>query len=437
MGEHVIRVEGIGKEYRIGLRSQGYPTLRDTLVNAVTSPFRRADRWLHRQPREERYDTFWAVKDVSFEVGHGEVIGIIGRNGAGKSTVLKILSRITEPTEGYAEIHGRVRALLEVGTGFHPELTGRENIFLNGAILGMPKAEIKRKFDEIVAFSEIEKFLDTPVKHYSSGMFVRLAFSVAAHLEPEILIIDEVLSVGDVGFQRKCLGKIGEVSRGGRTVVFVTHNMAAALHNCQRGILLEDGRIAVSGSIQHVVDSYLSSVASKGELASSPVVDLRSAPGRRPGRQYFAERLELFNGNGQPLTGPVAVGAPLKARIYFNLNRASTDLNAGLGFNNALGQRVFTAYTTLDRSWKQSALAGQYFVECEIPSLGLVPGEYRLTVVLDKDRAENSADVIEDATRLSVVDSDYYGTGRLPQTGVCVMPHRWALEPAPSLLQER
>jgi len=223
MNDVAIRVENLGKLYHLGKRER-YRTLRDTLVASIAAPFRR----LRSGPSSSGGpETIWALKDVSFEVKHGEVIGIIGRNGAGKSTLLKILSRITEPTEGQATISGRVGSLLEVGTGFHPELTGRDNIFLNGAILGMKKAEIERKFDEIVAFAEVERFIDTPVKHYSSGMYVRLAFAVAAHLEPEILIVDEVLAVGDVAFQKKCLGKMGEASRSGRTVLFVSHNMAA------------------------------------------------------------------------------------------------------------------------------------------------------------------------------------------------------------------
>lgn len=438
MSEPAIRVEGLGKEYRIGIQPQNFPTMRDALVNAGAAPFRRFSRWARKlpDPPEEEARKFWALKDINFEVGYGEIIGIIGRNGAGKSTLLKILSRITEPTEGYAEIHGRVRTLLEVGTGFHPELTGRENIFLNGAILGMPQVEIRRKFDEIAAFSEIEKFLDTPVKRYSSGMFVRLAFAVAAHLEPEVLIIDEVLSVGDVGFQKKCLGKIGEVSRGGRTVVFVTHNMPAALQNCQRGILLDGGRIAATGDMQHVVDTYLSQVSTAGEMTGTAVVDLRTAPGRKAGRQPLAERLELFGGNGELLTGPVAVGAPLKARIYFHLDRPTENLQAGLGFSDLLGQRVFTAFTVFDPRWDRCAPSGEHFVECEIPSLALVPGEYRLTVLVEKERTAYSADVIEDVIQLTVVDANYYGTGRGLGKGVCVMPHRWALDSSLHSAQE-
>src|SRR5437870_2274772 len=231
MSEIALKVEGLGKRYRIGANQQAYKTLKEKLTQTASTPFRAlkslAGRNGHYSIRKSKSETIWALKDVSFEVKYGEVVGIIGRNGAGKSTLLKILSRITDPTEGYADIHGRVGSLLEVGTGFQPELTGRENIFLNGSILGMKRAEIKKKFDEMVDFAEIEKFIDTPVKHYSSGMYVRLAFAVAAHLEPEILLVDEVLAVGDAAFQKKCLGKMGDVAKEGRTVLFVSHNMAA------------------------------------------------------------------------------------------------------------------------------------------------------------------------------------------------------------------
>ncbi len=255
MSDVAIRVDGLSKQFRIGARER-YRTLRDTLTDALSAPIRR----LRRGPAGNPAETIWALKDVSFEVKHGEVIGIIGRNGAGKSTLLKILSRITEPTRGHAEIHGRVGSLLEVGTGFHPELTGRENVFLNGAILGMKKAEILRKFDEIVAFADIEKFIDTPVKHYSSGMYMRLAFSVAAHLEPEILLVDEVLAVGDAEFQKKCLGKMSDVAKVGRTVLFVSHAMSAINMLCQRAVLLEEGRLACSGEAGMVTQRYLAGV---------------------------------------------------------------------------------------------------------------------------------------------------------------------------------
>jgi lipopolysaccharide transport system ATP-binding protein len=256
MTDVAIRGEGLAKQYRIGER-ETYSTLRDAITHAFTSP-RRLLSSAARHSSNGREDLiFWALKDVSFEIKRGEVLGIIGRNGAGKSTLLKILSRITEPTRGHVDIWGRVGSLLEVGTGFHPELTGRDNIFLNGAVLGMRRTEIARKFDEIVAFAEVERFIDTPVKRYSSGMYVRLAFAVAAHLEPEILIVDEVLAVGDAHFQQKCLGKMQDVSKSGRTVVFVSHQIASVQRLCTRGILLQKGTIEISSDINAVLDRYL------------------------------------------------------------------------------------------------------------------------------------------------------------------------------------
>lgn len=268
MSDIAIRARGLRKRYRIGQRER-YNALRDMVADTMYTPFRRLSSFVFSSSRDgnqrlsPRGEWIWALKDVSFDVKPGEVVGIIGRNGAGKSTMLKILSRITKPTEGYVEIHGRVGSLLEVGTGFHSELTGRENIFLNGAILGMKKAEIERKFDEIVAFAEIEKFLDTPVKRYSTGMYMRLAFAVAAHLEPEILIVDEVLAVGDAEFQKKCLGKMGDVAKGGRTVLFVSHNMDAIQRLCSRCFLLEDGQVVSQGPTAGTVAHYLSKISYK------------------------------------------------------------------------------------------------------------------------------------------------------------------------------
>ena len=255
MTEIAIKAEGLSKRYRLGRRER-YRTLRDAITRVATGPARWA-RGLGGRAPAEAPSTLWALKDVSFEVRHGEAVGIIGRNGAGKSTLLKVLSRITHPTTGRAEVFGRVGSLLEVGTGFHPELSGRENVYMNGAILGMRKAEIDRKFDEMVAFAEVEKFLDTPVKHYSSGMYMRLAFSVAAHLEPDILVVDEVLAVGDAAFQRKCLGKMGEVASHGRTVLFVSHNMGAMSRLCTRGIFLSGGAVKVDGRIDEAVGAYV------------------------------------------------------------------------------------------------------------------------------------------------------------------------------------
>lgn len=258
MNEVAIRVENLGKMYHIGGPQERYETFRDAITKTISAPFRRTRDLLRGESASNLKEEIWALKDVSFEVKHGEVVGIIGRNGAGKSTLLKILSRITEPTTGYVDIYGRVGALLEVGTGFHPELTGRENVYLNGAILGMSRADINRKFDEIVDFSGVEKFIDTPVKHYSSGMGLRLGFAVAAYLEPEILVVDEVLAVGDAEFQKKCLGKMSDVASEGRTVLFVSHNMAAVQALCTKAVLLSNGKIIFSESAEKVISHYLS-----------------------------------------------------------------------------------------------------------------------------------------------------------------------------------
>lgn len=279
MSETAIRIEGLSKQFRIGRTQAPYQTIREVLTDSVVAPFRRAARLLRGEAygAAELDESIWALDGVSLEIKTGEVVGIIGRNGAGKSTLLKILSRITEPTRGRVEIHGRVGSLLEVGTGFHPELTGRENIFLNGAILGMGRVEISRKFDEIVEFAEISRFIDTPVKHYSSGMYLRLAFAVAAHLEPEILIVDEVLAVGDARFQKKCLSKMEAVGRTGRTVLFVSHNMPAITRLCTRGILLQEGRVVMDGPAHQVVGSYLA--GGSGTTAVQEWSDPADAPG--------------------------------------------------------------------------------------------------------------------------------------------------------------
>jgi lipopolysaccharide transport system ATP-binding protein len=275
MSDIVIKVENLSKQYRIGAREAGYRTFREILVDSAKAPFQKIARLFNRQLSNvirQSEETIWALRNVSFEVKRGEVVGIIGRNGAGKSTLLKILSKITEPTEGRVELRGRIGSLLEVGTGFHPELTGHENVYLYGAILGMNRWEITRKFDEIIAFAELEKFIDTPVKRYSSGMYMRLAFAVAAHLEPEILLVDEVLAVGDAAFQKKCLGKMGEVSKEGRTVLFVSHNMGAIQSLCGTAFQLEKGYIASSGEAHSVVSAYLHSLIGMGSEMTWPEV---------------------------------------------------------------------------------------------------------------------------------------------------------------------
>jgi lipopolysaccharide transport system ATP-binding protein len=299
MSDVVIRAVGLSKRYKIGALKRRHETLRDQLVRSFKSLFSRNGRYpaqaLPPPPIGDGFGTIWALKDVSFEVARGEVVGFIGRNGAGKSTLLKILARITEPTSGKAEIYGRVGSLLEVGTGFHHELTGRENVYLNGAILGMKKAEIHRKFDEIVAFAETEKFIDTPVKHYSSGMYVRLAFAVAAHMESEILIVDEVLAVGDVAFQKKCLGKMGDIARQGRTVLFVSHNMAAVQGLCSRVCLLSAGQIVAEGVPAEVVRRYFA------ETSQDSSASLEERQDRQGTGKIRFVTVGIVNDGGRPI----------------------------------------------------------------------------------------------------------------------------------------
>ncbi|MBV8282048.1 MAG: ABC transporter ATP-binding protein, partial [Candidatus Eremiobacteraeota bacterium] len=371
-------------------------------------------------------EEFWALKNVSVEVQQGEIIGILGKNGAGKSTFLKVLSRITEPSMGRIHLNGRVASLLEVGTGFHPELTGRENVFLNGAILGMSREEIKMKFDEIVAFAEIEKFLDTPVKRYSSGMYVRLAFSVAAHLDPEILIVDEVLAVGDVAFQRKCLGKMEDANTRSRTVLFVSHNLAAVESFCSRAIVLEQGQVVFDGPSQDAIQFYLESLRSNGGGLHSDVIDLHSAPGRPAKYRPQLKKLALFDGNGQPLRGNLPAGGSLKALIYFELENPCPNVDAELGFYTLGGERICTAHSAYEPCRQHKRRVGDQLFVCEIPNLPLLPGEYKINVRLDIALCE--VDSVEDATRLTVIQSDFYGTGILPTKGVFLMNNRWTMD---------
>jgi lipopolysaccharide transport system ATP-binding protein len=345
MGDVAIRVEGLGKSYSIAHQRQGgegYKTLQEDLRAAVRWPLARL-----RGERSAGREPFWALKDVSFEVKHGEVLGIIGRNGAGKSTLLKVLSRITEPTAGYADVYGRVGSLLEVGTGFHPELTGRENIYLNGAILGMTRREIARKFDAIVAFAEVEQFLDTPVKRYSSGMYMRLAFAVAAHLEPEILIVDEVLAVGDAAFQKKCLDKMQDVGRQGRTVLFVSHDMSAITRLCERGILLDEGRILEHGARHHVVSAYLRS--GLGTTAAREWLDPRRAPGDDIVR-LKSVRVRTLAGE---TVETVDIRQPIGIEMRYEVLQPGQALVPNYHFFNEAGICIFVAGDT--SVWKDQA----------------------------------------------------------------------------------
>jgi lipopolysaccharide transport system ATP-binding protein len=338
MGDIAIRADNLSKQYRIGSNRSGYRTLRDTLTDAFMAPFRRVSRLFRGQPygAADMHESIWALKDVSFEIKRGEVVGIIGSNGAGKTTLLKILSRITEPSEGYAEIYGRVGSLLEVGTGFHPELTGRENIYLNGAILGMKKAEIDLKFDEVVAFAEIEKFIDTPVKHYSSGMYVRLAFAVAAHLDPEILLVDEVLAVGDATFQRKCLGKMEAAVKEGRTVLFVSHNMAAIDKLCQKAVWIDKSWLRMSGPTVEVISAYeKTTVNRKGEY---PPGVLFEAPIDEKQRCCL-RRIEVVETNNK-LLQTFHTGDALVFRIHYHCSEKISRAAFTLDFSTPMGIRV-------------------------------------------------------------------------------------------------
>jgi lipopolysaccharide transport system ATP-binding protein len=372
VSEPVITVENLGKRYTLHHQA-GRGSLREKLTSTLHAPI----RWLRNAGRAKSatHEEFWALHKVDFSINRGEVVGIIGRNGAGKSTLLKILSRITEPTIGRITLRGRVASLLEVGTGFHPELTGRENILLNGAILGMTRAEILRKFDEIVAFAEVERFIDTPVKHYSSGMYVRLAFAVAAHLEPEILIIDEVLAVGDTAFQQKCLGKMGAVARDGRTILFVSHNMAVVQNLCSRAIVLREGRLSLDGSAQASVSEYLrSTTESAGEVM------LESTPQAAESELLFT-RIAVTGPDGRP-TAQVNLSTGAQVELDYRLDRPVRGAQIVFELWNELGVCVLCSsdFDTDPQRFFTDKSAGRHRVRCRIPSDFLRPGTFALHV---------------------------------------------------------
>lgn len=372
MNEIAIRVQGLSKQYSLGGKVQGYRTLRDTLADTLTWPLR-----MLKGELRNRAEKIWALRDVSFEVERGKVLGIIGRNGAGKSTLLKILSRVTEPTTGTAEIHGRVGSLLEVGTGFHPELTGRENIYLNGAVLGMRRREIAAKFDEIVEFSGVSKFIDTAVKHYSSGMYLRLAFSVAAHLEPEILVVDEVLAVGDAEFQRKCLGKMSDVAAAGRTVLFVSHNMSAILRLTEESIVLEKGSLVFRSSTREAVDYYMASgLSQSGERIWSSEEIPADAPPFKP----IAMRVRDPRGK---VVDSVQSREPLEIEIEYELQQAIQGLRVGVYMQTIRGETVFTSFDTDEpKQYDKYATrpAGRYQSRSLLPAHFLNEGQYVLGI---------------------------------------------------------
>ncbi len=411
MSEIAIKVEGVSKLYSLGAPER-YRTLRDTLTDAMMTPFRRGG-----SARRET-EKLWALKNVSFDVKHGEVVGIIGRNGAGKSTLLKILSRITEPTSGHVEIRGRVGSLLEVGTGFHPELSGRENIFLNGAILGMKKAEILRKFDEIVAFAEVEKFIDTPVKHYSSGMYVRLAFAVAAHMETEILVIDEVLAVGDAQFQKKCLGKMGEAAEHGRTVLFVSHQLAMVENLCQIGVLLDDGGTKFVGPVRDAIALY----------AAHTGYSLAKSAHRRGNGLLRLEEVRFLDNRGLPLDAVICgEEMVLELRLQNFLSKALRHLHISIGIDSALNQRITTWSTNYVGGDFPVTPAGNFSVRVRVPRIAFTPGTYSYNLFMTVNG--EVADWLLPVGSFSVEAADYYGSGQLPDNrdGVFLSEHSFDL----------
>jgi lipopolysaccharide transport system ATP-binding protein len=371
MSDIVIRVENLSKQYKIGAAEKRDESWAEALSRAILASVRVLSSALDGRDRQSQMngdDTIWALKDVSFEVKRGEIIGLIGSNGSGKSTLLKILSRITEPTAGFADINGRVGSLLEVGTGFQPQLTGRENVYLNGAIMGMKHAEIERKFDEIVAFSEVEKFIDTPVKHYSSGMYMRLAFAVAAHLEPEILLVDEVLAVGDASFQKKCLNKMQDVGEQGRTVLFVSHNTQAITRLCSRTILLDQGQLAADGPSHQVMSVYLNS--GRDTTAAREWLD----PDRRPGdavARLYAVRVRAENGE---ITDYIDIRRPVEIEMEFEVLKPGYMLMPNFQFYNEGGVHAFSLHD-VDPAWRRHRRpVGRYVSTVTIPGNFLSEG---------------------------------------------------------------
>ena len=424
MSDIVIKAENLGKKYLIGHQSkrQSYMALRDVLMNNAHTMWQKTRDLFCGRPvvQGDTMEEVWALKDVSFDIRQGEAVGIIGRNGAGKSTLLKILSRITEPTEGRVTIRGRVASLLEVGTGFHPELTGRENIYLNGAIMGMTRSEIKRKFDEIVAFAEVEKFLDTPVKRYSSGMYVRLAFAVAAHLEPEILVVDEVLAVGDAQFQKKCLGKMGEVATEGRTVFFVSHNMAAIRNLCPRTLLLTSGILITDGDTQQSIEKYIASIE------KDAVRNLSIRTDRRGRGEILITKIEILDEECKPINYAVS-GCVVTIRMYYMVNKNQVFHNCRISVSiHKNGAAYFLASSELVRN-DELILKDKGFVDCVFPELPLSKGEYYLNSFVEAGK--NIQDWVEGASTLSVVDGDFYGTGRNYPPGwegqTVLVKHHW------------
>lgn len=424
MGNTVIRVENLSKSYLINHQEQkSYSTLRDTLSNSILG-LKKRFRHQKQNPSNAKKEEFWALKDVSFEINQGDRVGIIGRNGAGKSTLLKILSRITEPTSGSISIKGRVASLLEVGTGFHPELTGRENIFLNGAILGMSKAEIKRKFDEIVGFAEVEKFLDTPVKRYSSGMYVRLAFAVAAHLEPEILIVDEVLAVGDAQFQKKCLGKMQDVASEGRTVIFVSHQMAAVSNLCSSCIVLKAGELVSCAHTEQAIQDYLK----LGNLNSQH--NRNNLQNFRPSwAESYIKSARILNLNGQEQS-KFKLGSDIIFEMVFESNAKKIIKSPVMGI--VINHSTFGAITGVNTRMTGLKTKEEGYesatMQCTLKRVPFVQGTYMVDIWLGSGCSD--IDTLTGYLSFSIEESDIYNTGYAPFThlGVMFLEPTWRIK---------
>lgn len=443
MGESVIVGKDLSKLYRLGLRRRANRTFRETLADSLMYPIRNFVRIRQLTRFEEtenphysvppggngvdrNSEILWALKKVSFEVKRGEVLGIIGRNGSGKSTLLKILSRITEPTGGEAMIYGSTSSILEVGTGFHPELTGRENIFLNGAIMGMKKGQIEAKFDEIVSFAEVDKFIDTPVKRYSSGMYVRLAFSVAAYLESDIMIIDEVLAVGDAAFQDKCLRKMDTVAQKGRTVLFVSHNLGVIERLCGRAILLHEGSIIAEGRPSEVIAQYVEHPDYAND-ASNSLVD---HPNRKEGSEIILREARMYR-NGQE-SGTFRSGDSMKIAVSFRREQPIIQMHFGIAIENAAGQRLSAFPSTVQAPHLVPESVREGKIICEIPCLHLSQGTYYLTFLIRSLYSPSPSDLdrINQAVKFTVVASDYFGPdyGTVMKPGVYFEKAKWAFE---------
>jgi lipopolysaccharide transport system ATP-binding protein len=409
--KHSIEIRGLSKRYLLG-ETQHDQMLRERLIDMVKRPF----------GRKSEPESIWALRDVSFDAGEGEVIGIIGRNGAGKSTLLKILSKITYPTAGEVKVNGRVASLLEVGTGFHDELTGRENIFLNGSILGMRKQEVEERFDAIVDFSGVEQFLDTPIKRYSSGMRLRLGFAVAAHLEPDVLIVDEVLAVGDAGFQKKCIKAMEGLRQGGRTVLFVSHNLAAVENLCSRGIWIDAGKVRMDGNTREVIASYMMSFAG----AQDSGAELSRAADRLGTGEIRYTRLEYLSPDGTPC-GFTRSGDPLVLRFYYHAEKVIRDPSFGLRLYTDMGTLVTETNHLLHGIHIPVVQPGDRHIELEIDSLNLNPGRYTLSLWItgtDGGKPIYDGDV---RAILEVEAADVYKSGRMldARAGLVYFPQRW------------